>query len=74
MAVLSSSTSYPKYAAREPPRGNYDGPMVTVKRIAAGIGLFLGGLAYVWYAGVRAVPAVKRRKAALRAESDRRQR
>ena len=74
MAVLSSSTSYPKYAAREPPRANYDGSMLTLKRIATGIALILGGLAYVWYAGVRAVPAVKRRKAALRAESDRRQR
>ena len=73
MAVLSSSTSCPKYA-RKASRGHYDGSMLTVKRIAAGIGLFLGGIAYIWYAGVRAVPAVKRRKAALRAGADRRQR
>jgi hypothetical protein len=46
----------------------------TLKRIAAVVGLFLGGVAYVWYAGVRAVPAVKRRKAALRAGASRRQR
>ena len=74
MAVLSSSTSCPKYAARKASRGHYDGSMSTVKRIAAGIGLFLGGIAYIWYAGVRAVPAVKRRKAALGAGAARRQR
>jgi hypothetical protein len=45
-----------------------------LKRIAAGFGLFLGVILYVWYAGVRAVPAVKRRKAALRAGAGRRQR
>jgi hypothetical protein len=45
-----------------------------VKRIAAGVGLFLGGIAYIWYAGVRAVPAVRRRKAALRAGAALRQR
>jgi len=45
----------------------------TLKRIAAAVGLFLGAVAYVWYAGVRAVPAVKRRKAALRAGASRRQ-
>jgi hypothetical protein len=46
----------------------------TLKRIAAGVALFLGGVAYVWYAGVRSVPAVKRRKAALRAGTSRPQR
>ena len=46
--------------------------MLTIKRIAAGIGLLLGGVAYIWYAGVRAVPAVKRRKATLRAGAARR--
>jgi len=48
--------------------------MRTLKRIATAAGLVLGGLVYVWYAGVRAVPEVKRRKAALRAGAFRRQR
>ncbi|MEP6892551.1 MAG: hypothetical protein ABI927_02120 [Gaiellaceae bacterium] len=48
--------------------------MRTLKRIAAGVGLFLGGVAYVWYAGVRSLPEVKRRKAALRAGASRRRR
>ena len=48
--------------------------MRTLKRIVAGAGLFLGGVAYIWYAGVRSVPAVKRRKAALRAGASRPQR
>ena len=56
------SSYCPKYAARAVSRGHYDGPVRTVKRIAAGVGLFLGGVAYIWYAGVRSVPAVKRRK------------
>jgi hypothetical protein len=38
----------------------------TLKRIAVGIGVVLGFVGYVWYAGVRAVPDVKRRKAARR--------
>jgi len=39
----------------------------TVKRIGAAIGIALGVLAYVWYAAVRAVPEVERRRAARRA-------
>jgi len=39
----------------------------TLKRIGAAIGVVLGVLVYVWYAAVRAVPDVKRRKAARRA-------
>jgi hypothetical protein len=46
--------------------------MRTIKRIAAGLGLIFGGLLYLWYAGVRSVPEVKRRKAERRAESARR--
>jgi len=52
--------------------GHYDGPVRTIKRIAAGFGLLFGAVLYVWYAGVRAVPEVKRRKAALRAGVPRR--
>jgi hypothetical protein len=39
----------------------------TVKRILTAAGLLLGFVLYVWYAAVRAVPGVKRRKAAIRA-------
>jgi hypothetical protein len=39
----------------------------TVKRIALAIGALVGFLLYVWFAAVRAVPLVKRRKAARRA-------
>ena len=46
----------------------------TLKRLAAAIGLLFGGFLYVWYAGVRAVPEVKRRKAAARGGSLRRPR
>ena len=45
----------------------YDGPVRTLKRIGAAIGIALGLLAYIWYAAVRAVPEVKRRKAERRA-------
>jgi hypothetical protein len=41
--------------------------MRLVKRILLGVGLALAGVAYVWLAAVRAVPDVKRRKAAARA-------
>jgi len=38
-----------------------------VKRIAAASGAALAVIAYVWIAAVRAVPDVRRRKAAARA-------
>lgn len=40
--------------------------MATLKRILLAIGALLGALVYIWIAAVRAVPAVKRRKTALR--------
>jgi hypothetical protein len=40
--------------------------VASLKRILVAIGVVLGALGYVWIAAVRAVPAVKRRKAALR--------
>jgi hypothetical protein len=47
-----------------------DGRRITavtvVKRILAGIGLLLGAVVYVWFAAVRALPEVRRRKSALR--------
>jgi len=39
----------------------------TVKRIAVALGATVAGLVYVWFAAVRAVPEVRRRKAARRA-------
>jgi hypothetical protein len=36
------------------------------KRLLALLAGLLGGLLYVWFAAVRAVPDVKRRKAAMR--------
>jgi hypothetical protein len=39
----------------------------TVKRIAAALAALLIAIAYVWTAAVRAVPTVRRRKAAARA-------
>ncbi len=36
------------------------------KRLLALVAGVLGGLLYVWFAAVRAVPGVKRRKAAMR--------
>jgi hypothetical protein len=39
----------------------------TIKRVALGIVALVGTVAYVWAAGVRAVPDVRRRKAAARA-------
>jgi hypothetical protein len=36
------------------------------KRLLALVGGILGGVLYVWFAAVRAVPGVKRRKAAFR--------
>ncbi len=57
-----------KYAARSAARRHYDGRVVrTVKRITALAGAALGVALYAWYEAVRAVPEVKRRKAALRA-------
>ena len=38
-----------------------------VKRLLAALGIVLGAVVYVWVAAVRAVPRVKRRKAARRA-------
>jgi hypothetical protein len=38
----------------------------TIKRIALAAGAVVGGLLYVWFAAVRAVPLVKRRKALRR--------
>ena len=42
--------------------------MRTVKRIALALGAVIGAVLYVWFAAVRAVPLVKRRRAARRAE------
>jgi hypothetical protein len=39
----------------------------TIKRVALGIAALVGTVAYVWVAAVRAVPDVRRRKAAARA-------
>jgi hypothetical protein len=39
----------------------------TIKRVALGVVALLGTVAYVWVAAVRAVPDVRRRKAAARA-------
>jgi hypothetical protein len=36
------------------------------RRVLAFVGAVVGGLLYVWFAAVRAVPEVRRRKAALR--------
>jgi hypothetical protein len=47
-------------------------PVRGVKRVLLAIGAVLGGAVYVWFAGVRAVPEVKRRKAARRAARERR--
>lgn len=41
--------------------------MVIVKRVALGLAAVLTAVGYVWVAGVRAVPRVRRRKAAARA-------
>ena len=41
--------------------------MRTLKRISLAVGVLLGAALYVWFAAVRAVPLVKRRKAARRA-------
>jgi hypothetical protein len=40
--------------------------MVSPKRILVALVAFISGLLYVWVAAVRAVPAVKRRKAEAR--------
>jgi hypothetical protein len=37
-----------------------------LKRVLAGAGVLIGALLYVWVTAVRAVPKVRRRKAALR--------
>ena len=39
----------------------------TLKRVALGLAALVAALAYVWVAAVRAVPSVRRRKAAARA-------
>ena len=44
--------------------------MRTIKRIVLAIGAVLGAVLYVWFAAVRAVPLVKRRRAARRAERE----
>jgi hypothetical protein len=41
----------------------YDAGVRTVKRIALAIGAVVGAVVYVWFAAVRAVPLVRRRKA-----------
>jgi len=41
--------------------------MVIVKRVALGLAAALAAVGYVWVAAVRAVPRVRRRKAAARA-------
>lgn len=41
--------------------------MGLVKRVLLGVAAVLSALAYVWVAAVRAVPGVRRRKAAARA-------
>jgi hypothetical protein len=43
----------------------------TVKRIALAVSALIGAVLYVWFAAVRAVPIVKRRRAARRAERER---
>lgn len=45
--------------------------MRTVKRVALGLAAAVSALVYVWFAAVRAVPLVKRRKAARRARRGR---
>ena len=42
-------------------------PMRKVKRILLGLSAFVGAIVYIWFAAVRAVPDVKRRKQAARA-------
>jgi hypothetical protein len=39
----------------------------TVKRIVLALGVAVGAVLYVWFAAVRAVPEVRRRRAARRA-------
>jgi hypothetical protein len=56
---------------RRPRAVTYDGAVRTVKRIALAIGAVIGAVLYVWFAAVRAVPIVRRRKAARRAERER---
>lgn len=41
--------------------------MRTLRRVALGLAALVAALAYVWVAAVRAAPAVRRRKAAVRA-------
>jgi len=38
-----------------------------LKRVALGVAAFVAAVGYVWVAAVRAVPQVRRRKAAARA-------
>ena len=44
--------------------------MRSVKRIVLVVGAVFGAVLYVWFAAVRAVPLVKRRRAARRAERE----
>jgi len=48
----------------------YDAVVRTVRRIALAVAAVFGVVLYVWFAAVRAVPAVKRRKADRRAQRD----
>ena len=41
-------------------------PVRTIKRIALAISAVFGVLIYIWFAAVRAVPLIRRRKAARR--------
>ena len=41
--------------------------MATIKRVLLAIGVAFGAVIYVWFAAVRALPRVRRRKAELRA-------
>jgi hypothetical protein len=40
--------------------------LLSVKRLLAVLGAILGGVLYVWFAAVRAVPGVRERKTAAR--------
>jgi hypothetical protein len=44
----------------------YDGAMRAFKRLLVAVAAVIGAVLYVWFAAVRAVPIVRRRKAARR--------
>ena len=48
----------------------YHARVPTAKRIALAAGTLVGVVLYVWFAAVRAVPLVRRRKAERRAERE----